>query len=93
MSGITNLTASHTPPISQQDAVGQKPKMDAQAVAVAKQAMNQAQGRVDADRRAHSPSCVAVDQKGVDKASADLAHVKAEENAVTAGSKALSISV
>lgn len=93
MSEIVRLTASHAPVIPRHDAAGQKPKTDAQAVAVAKQAINQAQGRVDADRRAHSPSCVAVDQKGVDKASAELAQVQAAENAATAGNQALSITV
>ncbi|WP_428390497.1 hypothetical protein [Lichenicoccus sp.] len=39
----------------------------------AKQALAQAQARVDADRRAHSPDCVAYDQKGVDKAASELA--------------------
>ena len=61
----------------------QKPKADAQALATAKQALDQAQGRVDADKRAHSPGCVAVDQKGVDKATADLAHAQTAANAAT----------
>ncbi len=58
-------------------------KPGGQAVAVAKQALDQAQGRVDADRRAHSPGCVAVDQKGVDKASAAFAQAQAAETATT----------
>ncbi len=58
-------------------------KSGAQAVAVAKQALDQAQGRVDADRRAHSPGCVAVDQKDVDKASAEFAQAQAAETAAT----------
>ena len=63
----------------------QKPEADAQAkaLATAKQALDQAQGRVDADKRAHSPGCVAVDQKGVDKATADLAHAQTTANAAT----------
>ncbi len=61
----------------------QKPKVDAQALATAKRALDQAQGRVDADKRAHSPGCVAVDQKGVDKATADLAHAQTTANAAT----------
>lgn len=61
----------------------QKPKADAQVLATAKQALDQAQGRVDADKRAHSRACVAVDQKGVDKASADLAHAQTAANAAT----------
>ena len=42
----------------------------------AKQALAQAQARVDADHRAHSPDCVACDQKGVDKAASELASVR-----------------
>ena len=45
MSEIASLAASHAPVIPRQDAAEQKSKPDAQAVAVAKQAMNQAQGR------------------------------------------------
>ena len=61
----------------------QQPKADAQALLTAKRALDQAQGRVDADKRAHSPGCVAVDQKNVDKASADLAHAQVTANAAT----------
>ena len=91
MSGIANLAASHASVASRQGGSGQKPTADAQAVAVAEHAVSQAQGRVDADRRAHSPSCVALDQEDVDKASAELAHVQAAEAAAPAGSQALSI--
>ena len=83
MSGITSLAPSHIPAGMRHDGTARTPKAGAQAVAVAKQALDQAQGRVDADRRAHSPGCVAVDQKGVDKASAELAHAQASENAAT----------
>ena len=65
----------------------QKPKADARAkalaTATAKQALDQAQGRVDADKRAHSPGCVAVDRKGVDKATADLAQAQTTADAAT----------
>ncbi len=61
----------------------QKPKAEAEVLATAKQALHQAQGRVDADKRAHSPGCVAVDQKGVDKASADLAHAQTAASTAT----------
>ncbi len=61
----------------------QKPKAGAQVLATAKQALDQAQGRVDADKRAHTLGCVAVDQKGVDKASADLAQAQTAANAAS----------
>ena len=70
----------------------QKPKA-AQALATAKRALDQAQGRVDADKRAHSPGCVAVDQKGVDKASADLAHAQATASAASRDAPGASASV
>ena len=93
MSEIAGLGQSRGSIGAQHDPAARKP--DAQAVAVAKQALDQAQGRVDADRRAHSPGCVAVDQKGVDKASADYAQAQAAATAATeaapAGSGTLSI--
>lgn len=104
MSGTASLAAPHAPVIPRQEAAAaHKSRPDAQAVAVARLAMNQAQGRVDADRRVHSPGCVAVDQKGVDKASAELAQaqaaqvqaaqVQAAQSATPAGSQAVSITV
>ncbi|WP_419729422.1 hypothetical protein [Lichenicola sp.] len=90
MAGIAGLTRSHASVHSRLDAAASKPS-DAQAVAVARQALNQAQGRVDADHRAHSPACVAVDQKGVDQASSELAGLQSAANAATAGTRALSI--
>ena len=92
MSGVASLVGSYVPVVAGEDAAGQRPKTDAQAIAVAKQAVDQAQGRVDADRRAHSPGCVAVDQKGVDKASAEVARLQAQANAATVGNQSLSIS-
>lgn len=49
---------------------------DSQAVASAKQVLAKAQGRVDTDQAAHSPSCVAFDQKGVDAASVAVAQAE-----------------
>ncbi|MCJ2137185.1 hypothetical protein MKK69_24605 [Methylobacterium sp. J-026] len=46
-------------------------------VATAQQALADANSVVDQDKRNHSPSCVACDQKLVDKAQAQLAHAKA----------------
>ena len=43
------------------------------AVIQAKQSLARAISEVDADRQAHSPGCVACDQKLADKAAADLA--------------------
>ncbi len=79
MSPVANLGQ---PPSSNGAQVGipQKPKVDAQLVAAARQALDRAQNRVDADKRARSPGCVAVDQKGVDTASADLVRAQAAEN-------------
>ena len=57
---------------------------DTPAAASARQALAKAQGRVDADRAAHSPDCVAFDQKGVDAASAAVA--QAESTARTRAS-------
>ena len=42
----------------------------------AKQALAQAQARVDADHRAHSPDCAACDQKGVDEAASEVASAR-----------------
>ena len=53
---------------------------NSQAIADAKTAKDQAQARVDQDERNHSPSCVAVDQKGVDKAQSQLASANAASN-------------
>ena len=44
-----------------------------------------AQDRVDADKRAHSPGGVVVNQKGVDTASADLVQAQAAENTADRG--------
>ncbi len=88
MSDITGLGHARASTGTQRDPAARKP--DAQAVAVAKQALDQAQGRVDADRRAHSPGCVAVDQKGVDKASADYAQARAAVTAATGDAPAAS---
>ncbi|MET3483139.1 hypothetical protein [Methylobacterium sp. 1973] len=52
-------------------------------VAVAQQELANANGIVDQDRRNHSPSCVACDQKLVDKAQAQLAQAKASDNGQT----------
>ena len=102
MSAIAALVASHGPAGTRQDGSAQRPGADEQAIAVARQALHQAQGRVDADHRAHSPGCVAVDQKGVDKASAELAQAQSAEKATQApapggpaqaASRALSITV
>ena len=71
--------------------VGGKPKPDLQAIATAERALHRAQGRVDADRRAHSPGCVAVDQKGVVEASGELAHAQAEATLVANGGGTLAI--
>ena len=57
---------------------------DSPAAINARQALAKAQGRVDADRAAHSPDCVAFDQKGVDAASAAVA--QAEDAAWTRAS-------
>ncbi len=93
MSAIAGLGHARASTATRHDPAVRKP--DAEAVAVAKQALDQAQGRVDADRRAHSPGCVAVDQKGVDKASADYAQAEAAVTAAAgeapAGSGTLSI--
>ncbi len=81
MSEIAGFGQSRASMEAQHDPAARKP--DAQAVAVAKQALDQAQGRVDADRRAHSPGCVAVDQKEVNEASAEFAQAQAAETAAT----------
>ena len=47
------------------------------AIATAQQALANANGLVDQDKRNHSPGCVACDQKLVDKAQAQLTHAKA----------------
>lgn len=93
MAEIASLAGSHISVASRRDAVAQKPKTDGQAIAVARQALNQAQGRVDADQRAHSPGCVAVDRKGVDRASVELAGAQAAANTAASSSAALSITV
>lgn len=61
------------------------PVPDSQALPGAKQALAKAQARVDADRSAHSPNCVAFDQKGVEAASAAVAQAvnKAQTQAST----------
>ncbi len=60
---------------------------DTEAVIDAKQARSDAQARVDADRRAHSPGCVAVDEKGLQKADAQLsaAQVQAQQTQPSSG--------
>ena len=57
---------------------------DSPAATSARQALAKAQGRVDADRAAHSPDCVAFDQKGVAAAAAAVA--QAESTARTQAS-------
>ena len=88
MSGILGPARSPGPTGARPDGTTQTPRADAQALAAAKQALAQAQGRVDADHRAHSPGCATVDQKGVDKAAAELAQAEAAENAATASTPA-----
>lgn len=69
---------------------------DTEAVIAAKQARSDAQARVDADRRAHSPGCVAVDEKGLAKADQQLgaAQVQAQQTqSATTGVSQLSIQV
>ncbi|WP_419728897.1 hypothetical protein [Lichenicola sp.] len=91
MPGIASVTASDATASHSQERVAARSKRDARAIALARQAMNQAQGRGDPDRRAHRPGCVALHQKGVDKASAELTQVQAAENAAAAGSQAAAI--
>jgi hypothetical protein len=91
MSGAVSLGGSQAALPHRQDADARKP--DTGAEAVAKHAMSQAQGRVDADRRAHSPSCVAVDQKGVDKASGELARVEAKAKVAAPEGQVVSMTV
>lgn len=47
----------------------------------ARQALARANGIVDQDRRNHSPDCVAVDQKLVDKAQLQMAEAQSAANA------------
>jgi hypothetical protein len=49
-------------------------------IAAAQLALASANSIVDQDKRNHSPSCVACDQKLVDKAQAQLAQAKAPSN-------------
>ncbi len=57
---------------------GQAGKGDAEAIADARQALAKANAQVDADRAAHSPSCVACDQKLVDLAQQQVAAANAQ---------------
>ena len=49
---------------------------DTAALTSAHQVLAKAQGRVDADRAAHSPDCVAFDQKGLDAAANAVAQAQ-----------------
>ena len=70
--------SAKTPEAAQQTA-----KTDAK-VAVAQQALANANSVVDQDKRNHSPGCVACDQKLVDKAQGQLTQAKASASDQTA---------
>ena len=58
---------------------------DSGAIALAKVALARANATVDADKRAHSPDCVACDQKLADRASADLQATRSSRQAANSG--------
>lgn len=65
------VLSAHTPQVAPQTARSQA------LIAAAQQALTKANGVVDQDRRNHSPSCVACDQKLVDKAQIQLSEARA----------------
>ena len=73
---------------------GATPAGRSPAAIAARQQLAAAQARVDADQRAHSPGCVAIDQKGVDRAQAALSQATSSQaGAAASRGSALSITV
>jgi hypothetical protein len=58
--------------------IGQAGKGDVEAIVDARRALAKANAQEDSDRAAHSPSCVASDQKLVDLAQQQLAALAAQ---------------
>lgn len=75
---VGQAQSARTPEAAQQTA-----KTDAK-IAVAQQALANANSIVDQDKRNHSPGCVACDQKLVDKAQGQVTQAKASASDQTA---------
>lgn len=69
--------ASHSPGLPPHGPGAHGARGSEQAVIEAQRALAAATARVEADKRAHSPDCVACDQKLVDKAQQQVAALKA----------------